>query len=121
MKLQTISKTLNLSEDDYFRIHMEIINPILPIKLSIKEIEIISVFMSFTGTLAEDRFSTTGRKIVREKLNLSHQSLSNYINNLTSKGFLIEKDNKLTLLPILFPNKTEQTYLIKIKLEDVNL
>lgn len=114
MNTSTISKTLKLSSDDYYRIHMEIINPILPVKLSHKEIEILSIFMSFTGTLAENRFSTTGKKLVREKLKLSHQSLSNYIISLSKKGFLIDKNNELSLLPILFPNNKEQIYLIKL-------
>jgi hypothetical protein len=114
MQSTTISKTLKLSPDDYYRVHMELINPILPVKLSPKEIEILSIFMSFTGTLAENRFCTTGRKMVRDKLFLSHQSLSNYIINLTNKGFLIEKEEILHLLPILFPDENEQIYLIKL-------
>ena len=115
MNNKPISKSIELPEDEFYKTHMELINSILPVKLSIKEIEVLAIFMSFTGTLANDRFSTTGKKIVREKLNLSHQSLSNYIASLTNKGFLIEKDNKLDLLPILFPNNTEQTYLFRLK------
>jgi len=121
MQSTTISKTLKLSPDDYYRVHMELINPILPVKLSPKEIEILSIFMSFTGTLAENRFCTTGRKMVRDKLFLSHQSLSNYIINLTKKGFIKEEEDEsdnLTLLPILFPNDKEQVYLLKIIKKD---
>lgn len=112
--MNPISKSLILNNEDYFRVHMEIINPLLPIKLSPKEIEILAIFMTFTGTLEQDKFSTTGKKIVREKLKLSHQSLSNYIASLVKKGFLVESDNKLELRPILFPHKEEQTYLIKL-------
>jgi hypothetical protein len=118
MTSTTISKTLSLPPDTYYKVHMELINPILPIKLSPKEIEILSIFMSFTGTLAENPFCTTGRKIVRDKLSLSHQSLSNYIINLTTKGFLKERENVLNLLPILFPGEIEQVYLIKILKND---
>jgi hypothetical protein len=59
--------------------------------------------------------------MVRDKLFLSHQSLSNYIINLTKKGFIKEEEDEsdnLTLLPILFPNDKEQVYLLKIIKKD---
>lgn len=115
MKPNTISKILTLKDDEYYKVHMELINPILPVKLSPKEIEVLSAFMSFDGILSNDRFSTTGKSIVRERLKLSHQSLSNYIISLAKKGFLVkDSSNKLQMLPILFPDKKEQIYLLKL-------
>ena len=73
--------------------------------------------MRFNGTLAEQRFSTTGKKLARESLNLSHQNLSNYINSLKAKGFINEDDQ---ILPILFPDSRIQTYTIKLENETNN-
>ena len=50
---------------------MEIINPFLPIKLTPREIEVLAAFMSLENELAEDRFGTTARKVVRNKLFLN--------------------------------------------------
>jgi hypothetical protein len=78
------------------------------------EIKVLAWFMSFTGELLSDRFSATGKKIVREKLSLSHQGLSNYMRVLEEKKFLIQNEGSLTILPILYPENVEQIYMIKL-------
>jgi len=78
------------------------------------EIKILAYFMSFSGELANDRFSSTGRKIIRDNLSLTHQSLSNYMRSLLDKKFLLEKNGILTILPLLHPETTEQQYMIKL-------
>lgn len=111
MNMKPIAKTLSLEEKEYYKVHIELINALLPVKLTNKEAEVLAVFMTFDGTLAQNRFCTTGKKIVREALSLSHQNLSNYINSLRAKGF-INKDDQI--LPLLFPDKNNQTYMIKL-------
>ena len=110
-----LSKTLSLTENEFFKTHINIINALLPNKLSPKEIDTLAVFMSFTGTLAGDKFCTSGKKIAKETLGMSYQQLWNTVNNLKKKGSLVEIDGKLDILPILFPkSRTEQEYAIKL-------
>lgn len=114
--MTTLKKKLELSERDFYRVHMHIVNALLPIKLSTKEIDILTAFMSFTGTLAEDRFSTTGKKIVRETLGISNQVLWNHINALRDKKLIYLNDkNVLIINPVLFPKDLlNQKYSIEL-------
>jgi len=101
-----IKKVLKLDTIDYYNTHLQIINPLLPKSLTSKEIEFLSHFMSFNGTIAEDRFGTTAKSIVKKKMNLSNSGVSNYMRSLQDKGF-IKND---VILPILFPNPERQEY-----------
>lgn len=112
--MNTITKSLKLQGIEYYITHLTIVNCLLPIKMTPMEIKILAWFMSFTGELFSDRFGATGKKIVKEKLSLSHQGLSNYIRVLKEKKFLIEKEGTITILPILFPENVEQIYMIKL-------
>ena len=100
-----------MEKDEYYHKHLMIINPFLPIHLTPKEIEVLALFMSMTGDISKDRFGTTARKIVMEKLELSRSGLSNHMKSLKNKGF-IKKDK---ILPILFPEENEQMYQFKIE------
>jgi len=102
-----IKKTLKLSTLEYYDKHLNVINPFLPVKLTGKEIEVLSHLMSFTGTISEDRFGTTARNIVKKRLNISNAGISNYISSLKKKGFINDKNE---ILSILFPNDKEQSY-----------
>lgn len=114
--MKPLIKSLTLSDKEFFITHIHIVNALLPVKLSQKEIEVLAVFMSFTGTLAQDRFSTTGKKMVKEILNLSPQSLWNYIKSLKEKKLVYPNgQNKLEIMPILFPqNRNQQKYIIQL-------
>ena len=50
-------------------------------------------------------------------LNLSHGGLGNYIRILKDKGFLLEKDDELSILEILKPEKDIQGYQFKLKVK----
>lgn len=112
--MKSIVKTLELNKIEYYFTHLSIVNAVLPVKLTPKEIEVLAWFMSFEGDLATDRFGTTARKIVRESLEISHQGLSNYMKSLVSKRFLLENQDSYQILPILQPDKNEQTYMLKL-------
>lgn len=114
--MKSLKKTYTLSNKEYFTMHMNIVNALLPIKLTIREIEVLGVFMSFTGTLANNRFCTSGKSIVRDELGISSQSIWNIIENLKKKNIIINNDEgNLDILPILFPNDSnEQSYYIKL-------
>lgn len=106
-----IKKVLELNRFDYFITHLKIINPVLPVQLTPKEIELLANFMILEGSIANDRFGTTGRKIIKEKMDIGAAGISNYMKSLKEKGF-ITKDNEI--LPILFPENKEQFYQFKL-------
>ena len=113
--MKTISKTLALDKVNYYETHLSIVNCLLPVKMTPTEIKILARFMSFKGELAKERFGATGKKLIRESMKLTHQGLSNYMNSLIKKRFIIELQGKLTIWPILHPEDTEQEYMIKLK------
>ena len=111
-----IKKIMNVTREDYYVMHLSIINPLLPIKMTPKEIEVLGAFMSLNGEIAEaDRFGTTCKKIVKEKLNLSDGGLGNYIKTLKEKGFIYYNEGgKLSVLDVLQADKGSQGYMFKI-------
>lgn len=113
--MKIISKQVRLENQEYYKIHLNIINAFLPIKLTQRELEVLSLFMSFRGDLAEQRFGSTAKSIVRKKLNISSPNLSNYLKSLIDKGFIVKKTvNEYDILPILQPENTEQMYNFKL-------
>lgn len=112
--MEILKKQLRLEAHEYYSTHLALINALLPIKLTPKEIEVLALFMTFQGELAEDRFSTTGKKIVRDRLKLSQPGLANYIKSLIKKGFLKKVKNNIEILTILQPEKELQLYQFKL-------
>lgn len=103
-----------LEGTDYYKKHLAIINPLLPVQMTNKEIEVIATFLEVESELGIYTFSSIGRKKIRSKLNLSHGGLSNYIRDLKLKEFLIETDGELSVQPILKAEPGAQFYQIKI-------
>lgn len=117
--MSTIRKLLKLSKEEYYTKHLLIINHILPVQMTPKEAEVLASFMALEGDLAKDPFSTTGRKIVRDKVGISAGGLGNYLDQLKGKNFIIETDGVLRILPILVPNRKEQLYQFKLEVNEV--
>lgn len=110
--MQPIQKTLKLSKDQYYQLHLSIVNSFLPIKMTEMEMKVLAKFMTLDGDIAKERFGASARKMVKEQLGLSSAGLSNYIISLTKNGFILE--NKKDILPILIPEKEEQVYMFKL-------
>jgi len=110
----TIKKALHLSNLDYYKTHLSIINCILPHTITPKEIEVMAGFMALEGDIAVYRFGPTAKKIIMKQVDISVSGLSNYIKSLTNKGFLIERGDMTDILPILMPEKEEQIYSLKL-------
>lgn len=110
--MQPITKIQRLNKSDYYETHLSIINALLPKKLTPMEISVLGAFMSIEGELASSRFGTTARKLVREKLNLSHGGLGNYLKSLTTKGYI--SNNMTSIIPLVIPASEEQTYNFKL-------
>ena len=113
-----IRKALKLKKEDYFKKHLLIINHILPVQMTNKEAEVLAAFMSLEGDIANDPFGTSGRKIVKERVNISSGGLGNYLDQLKSKKFIYEEEGKLKILSILIPEKKVQEYQFKLEIND---
>lgn len=118
--MKTIKKIVSLPRAKYYIKHLEIINPLLPISLTPKEIEVLGMFLSLNGSVAqEDRFGTSCRKIVKEALSLSDGGLGNYIKSLKDKGFLyFSPQGKLQTFPFLIPEEKAQGYMFRLNLKE---
>lgn len=115
--MDVIAKQLNnLSEDEYYIKHLQIINQFLPVYMTQKEIEVLGSFMALDGDIVEeDRFGTTARKIIKKKLKLSDGGLGNYLKALKEKELIIKNEkNVLEARAMLFPSSMSQGYKFKI-------
>jgi len=113
--MKEIKKLLKLSGIQYYQMHLSIINCLLPVKLTPKEIEVLSCFMSLTGDISRYRFGPSAKKIVMATMKITPAGLSNYMTSLLEKGFLQQTGDEITMLPILMPENGEQTYLFKLQ------
>lgn len=112
--MNPITKALKLSKYEYYEMHLSIISPFLPKVLTNMEIKVLSRFMALEGDISVYRFGTTARKVVKENLGLTTAGLSNYMGTLIEKKFLVKNGDLIEILPILFPEKAEQTYMFKL-------
>lgn len=113
--MKIIRKILSLNREEYFKKHLYIINHLLPVQMTNKEVEVLAAFISLEGDIAKDPFGTSGRKIVREKVKVSPGGLGNYLDQLKTKGFILEKEGVLAVLPTLCPEREEQFYQFVLK------
>lgn len=120
--MNIIRKALKLSKEEYYKKHLLVINHLLPIQMTPKEAEVLAAFMSLEGDISKDPFSTSGRKMVREKLKISAGGLGNYLDQLKTKGFIYEyeyEDSKiLKIIPILIPEGKIQGYQFKLEINE---
>lgn len=114
-----ITRNLRLPKEKYFEIHLSLINPLLPVTLTPKEIEVLARFMALEGDIATDRFGTSAKKIIKQELNLTDGGLSNYMGSLKRKTVLyINPAGVLTIQPAMLCDDTEQQYQFKLQNQD---
>lgn len=119
--MNIIRKVLKLSKEEYYKKHLLLINHILPVQMTPKEAEVLAAFMSLEGDIAKLPFGTSGRRIVRNRLNISAGGLGNYLDQLKKKGFILTKeDTSLYILPILIPERKVQGYQFKLEVDESN-
>lgn len=116
--MKLIQKALQVNTRDFFEKHLYIINPFLPIQLTQMEIKVLAGFMALEGELVEsNRFNSTARKVVMERLGLQPGGLSNYLRSLINKGALIKKEpaNLIYINKALLPLQNDvQGYQFKL-------
>lgn len=115
--MKIIRQSYTVGNNDYYKLHLSIINTILPVKLTEKEIDVLGKFMSLEKSLIEDEyFNSVTRKKVMDELNLKPGGLSNHLKSMIDKGFLSKNKitKKITIKPFLLPEEKTQGYQIKI-------
>jgi len=117
--MKIIQQVFKLERSEYYTMHLGIINSVLPVKLSDKELEVLAAFMALDeNIIKDDNFNSFARKIVREKLkpNLSSAGLSNHLKSMIDKGFLSKDSitNVITIKEFLKPEQDTQGYQFKI-------
>lgn len=95
---------------NYYKVHLDVVNAFLPVKLTDKEREVLAAFMSLEGQLAEDRFGKLARAFVRKIVGLKPQGMYNYIKAFEDKKCVINGK----ILPVLMPEKNVQEYNFKL-------
>jgi len=115
--MKPIQQILKLSTKEYYMKHLSIVSCLLPTHLTDKEIEVLSLFLYYSGELTmNDMFNSLSRKRVREILNISQGGLGNYLKSMLDKKVLTRNIyNKLEIRPYLLPNSESQGYQIMIK------
>jgi len=113
MTRREIKKSLRLNEVDYYRQHIKIVSAFLPVRLTEREVDVLSNFLSFKGEFAVDRFGPSQRRIVMDRLNMKPPNLSNHLKSLRRAGVI--KEGKV--IDHFVPNEDSQMYLFKIERE----
>lgn len=108
-----VRKILRLRPSDYYLTHLRLVNAVMPVRMTEKQLEVLAEFM------AQDSFDSRAKKAVRDKLNLTPPNLSNHIKELVLKGFVIQymderarRRYKLHDLIKIKPDQTQYQFLL---------
>lgn len=115
--MKIIQQAFKLENQEYYTMHLGIINAVLPVKLTEKELEVLAAFMSLDKSIVEENyFNPVARKKVLKKMDLSPAGLSNHLKSMINKGFLSKNDitNAITIKVFLLPEEDNQGYQFKI-------
>lgn len=115
--MRVIQKSLDLEPKEFYRVHLNIVNAILSNKISKKEVEILSSFMSLDKKIIEhDMFNKVSRRKVMKELKLSASCLSIHIKSMLAKKFLIKDDltEKISIREHFLPEEFTQGYQFKL-------
>lgn len=121
--MKVLQKWIKTNHKEYYKIHLTIINSLLPTKMTDKELEVVAAFLSLSPDIIEDGyFNPLARKKVLNILNISAAGLSNHLKSLIDKGFLsktIVEDvvTSITIKEFLIPENDNQGYKFKLTKE----
>lgn len=104
-----IKKSLKLGPSDYFLTHLRLINAVLPIRMTEREMLVLAAFMQMGS------FNSKSKKGVRSSLGLKPANLSNYLKSLVKKGFVRsyideEAHRQYDFRDILLIDRSKQIY-----------
>ena len=123
--MKIVQKTVKVEKYDFYKIHLSIINTLIPDedKMVNKEIEVLAAFMGLEKVLIEeDMFNTLARKQVKTKLSLSAGGLGNHLKSLINKKHLTKNEitGRITINPHIVPEEPVQGFQIKLIQENGN-
>lgn len=101
-----ISKTFYLEGSKYYKKHLEILNGVIPVKLTGKEIEILSEIIRLGS-----KDNQGVRNAIVDENNISHSNLTKYIKSLKKKGFIIDNE----VIPLVKTYAQEMNYNFTVK------
>lgn len=117
--MKVIQRVFELSQVEYYQTHLKIINTVLPLNITDKEIEVLSHFMVLPPEILKyDNFNSLARSRVKESLNLSDAGLSNHIKSLRNKKFVRAEGKNLFIEKALIPDNSKQGYNLILKIKD---
>lgn len=119
--MEIIRKKIKVDKKEYFKKHLEVINPFIPTKFTPMEMKVLTAFMNLEGEEVEEtRFNPTTRKKVMEELGLSAGGLGNYLRSLVDKGFITKSKytKTLSVVDYLIPEEKGQGYQFKIERDE---
>lgn len=122
--MKPLSKKLKVDNRvEFFKKHIQIVNFVFETNLIKKEIEVLANFLALDDKATRgDIFNTYAKKIIKSRLNISSSGLSNYLGDLTAKGFLKKEidTGRLEVNKNILPTSDlSQSYNIEIYYEEI--
>lgn len=123
----SIKKILNTyTEKEFTKVHLNILNALLPNKMTNKEIDVLVEFINLESTIIkiDGVFGSSSKKVVRKSLSMSSSQLNNIIKSLTDKKMIyLDKGNLairsyLNIKPIRGNEPYNIIYNFKLELND---
>lgn len=105
-----IVKTFVCDGKGYYERHLRIMNAMLPVMMTEKEVEFLGCWMYFGGGEMDERI----KRLVKECMGLSASGFSNYMSGLRKKGFVRGDE----IWKRLLIDSDEQRYGIRIIREE---
>lgn len=115
-KIKRIPFSFKLDEYEYNKMYLSVLGLFLPEKLTGKEIDVLSMFVTIGNEMnADDCFNSYARKKVKEKLGISSAGLHNHMKSIMNKGYVREDiDGNLKMRDYLRPVGSGIEFDIKI-------
>lgn len=101
-----ISKTFYVEGSKVYQKHLEILNGVLPIKLTDKEIDVLATIIKYGS-----RVNQGVKNVIRDDLGMNKSNVNKYIKSLEDKGFIIGG----AVIPLVVAKAKELSYNFIIK------
>jgi hypothetical protein len=115
--MKILSKDIELSKENFYFKHFELVSVILDEPLSLMQNRILSQFVVENLEIGEkDIFNPVSRKKVKEKFKLSDAGLAGYIKSLIEKGYIQKNEftKSISVPEKILPDNQLQGYKIKL-------
>jgi DNA-binding MarR family transcriptional regulator len=97
-------------KEKYCQLYIEVINLLVPVRATQREIEVLSCIASHGVKLNKD-----SRKLLMKDLNLSESNLSLIVKSLYEKGFISKKGKEYGLKNFVIPPSNNVQFIIKVQ------